>query len=219
MLCIIVLIILLSIYIFHDTIEPYDVKKELEAERSKMQSENNADLSKKDRVIKCVSNATPEDVAEAHVDCCKTQDGSNSAICNHPIFKKCKDIYQKYVNDNTFIKYLGPETTYNNEKKKFRTCANSLYKSFPNYSNVKYTKGKNKTNYSVSKLYPLKNKKKLNELCRDMCNVYKGECVGYQNDDFDCMLYKKIEQYIPKVNVQTTNVLEIVKGNKLFIKS
>ena len=222
LLSIVILIIILSLYIFYDTltVEPYyDVAQEIKDELAKNKKETKTNKSDQDRLIRCVANAEPEDVADAYIDCCKSDTSNNAAICKHPIFEKCKNNYKNKVNDPAYIKYLGPQLTYDSEKKKFKNCARSLFHSFDNYDNT-YVQGTSKQ--YVTKLYPLKNKNNIETLCKNMCNAYQDDCVGYQTDGSDCMLYKSImsvTDLTPNTNSTNLKNMESVDGTKLFIKS
>lgn len=224
LLGIFVVIIILILYLVHNSLlESFsavdDIKSNIKSGKNTMENNNSTNLLEQDRFIKCENRASPNQIADAYVDCCKSN--SNQATCNHPVFKKCKDIYFNNAKNKTFINYLGNENTYNNEKNTFKKCIKSLYDALPQYRDQKYNNTSPKMNYYVERLYSLKNKPNLNLLCKDFCNIYKGECAGYQSDKDDCMLYKKIKPFntINDIKLEGKKI-EGIKGNtNLYIKA
>ena len=211
-------ICLLIVYLCYDTmlLEQYedtvdDIKKNISSGKTSMEDKTTTDLTDQDKFIKCPNMAGPNDLSDAYHQCCKRE--SNQAVCNHPVFKECKKQYLSTAKDKTFINYFGNKNTYNMAKTQFKKCVSSINDSFPLYKDQKYTASNPKINHQVTRLHSLKNKSNLKLLCKNMCNIHKGDCAGYMSDDNDCLLYKDAK---PLINPLLLTKGEYIRGNKHF---
>ena len=205
-------LIILSVLII-SRIENFDLKKELDKEKANMENNTHKDFTEEDKYIDCPNKADFGQVSNSYHQCCKTN--SNKAICEHPIFKKCKDDYHKLSKDKEYIKYFNSKNTYNMAKKSFQECSKTMEKSFSNYNNVKYKPAEN-GKYSVIDLYGLSNKNNMSEMCKNMCNIWQDKCKAYKSDKRNCMLFSQIKKFIPILGKSSED--KLINNNNLNIK-
>lgn len=211
---VVVILILIIVSVFIITkIENFNIKNELDREQANMENNTHKDFTEEDKYIECPNGASFGEVANSYHQCCQTN--SNKAICEHPIFKKCKNDYHKLSKDKEYIKYFNNMNTYKMAKKSFKECSKTMEKSFSNYNNVKYKPAGN-SKYSVTDLYGLSNKDNMSEMCKNMCNMWQEKCKAYKSDKRNCMLFSQIKKYVPILG--KPNKDKLINGNNINIK-
>jgi len=213
---VVIIILLISISVIIITkIESFDINKQLDREKSNMENNTHKDYTEEDKYIECPNKANFGEIANSYYQCCQTN--SNKALCEHPIFKKCKDDYHKLSKNKEYKKYFNTENTYKMAKKSFQECSKTMEKSFSNYNNVKYKPAEG-GKYSVIDLYGLSNKDNMSEMCKNVCNMWQEKCKGYKSDNRDCMLFSKIKKFVPILGKSSKATGKLINNNNLNIK-